>query len=434
MATSARHRGIPQTDHASKEPPENHQSEALNAIIEDEFAAENQRSAWICVIGSFLFLMPSFGFIQSVGTVQAYLQENKLEQYSARDIGWITGVYTFLTMFLGIQTGPLVDVFGTTYLAPLAAACTVPMFFLLAECKIYWHFILCLGVLGGIGNAFSTTIGIAVIGKIFHRRRGLAMGIALAGSSTGGIIFPLALRQIFPMWGWRWSMRALGFIVLGIMLLGIACLSPFSRLVSKAQDDTRSIGLSKKTAAMDFSAFRSVPFSLITGAIFLLEFVIFGATAILPTLVARAGFPVESGYNMVAILNGLSSLGRILPGLVGDHVGHFNILLVMVLFTLISTAATLTVFGSSRIEALYAFSALWGFGTGSFLSLTPGTMNFVISFSLLLTMPISGQMLDSLGSNALSGLYLVVVFIGGLLVFTARSTLVGSWFNFVSKI
>lgn len=61
-------------------------------------------------------------------------------------------------------------------------------------------------------------------------------------------------------------------------------------------------------------------------------------------------------------------------------------------------------------------------------------MNFVISFSLLLTMPISGQMLDSLGSTALSGLHLVVVFIGGLLVFTARSTLVGSWFNFASKI
>ncbi|KAH0431501.1 MFS monocarboxylate [Colletotrichum camelliae] len=323
MATPAGHRGSPETDRVPKEPPENHQSEAPNTIIEDEFAVEKQPSAWICVMGSFLFLMPSFGFIQSVGTVQAYLQENQLEQYSARDVGWITGVYTFLTMFLGIQTGPLVDVYGPTYLAPLAAA---------------W-------VLGGIGNAFSTTIGIAVIGKIFHP------------------------------WGWRWSMRALGFIVLGIMLLGIACLSPFSRLVSKAQDKTRSIGLSKKSAAMDFSAFRSVPFSLITGAIFLLEFVIFGATAILPTLVAWAGFPVESGYNMVAILNGLSSLGRILPSMVGDHVGHFNILLVMVLFTLISTAVTLTVFGSSRIEALYAFSALWGLGTGSFLSLTPADVD-----------------------------------------------------------
>ncbi|KAF4919750.1 hypothetical protein CGCVW01_v007590 [Colletotrichum viniferum] len=45
MATSARQRGIPKTDHTSKEPPEN-QSEALNAIIVDEFAAEIQRSAW----------------------------------------------------------------------------------------------------------------------------------------------------------------------------------------------------------------------------------------------------------------------------------------------------------------------------------------------------------------------------------------------------
>ncbi|KAL0932437.1 riboflavin transporter MCH5 [Colletotrichum truncatum] len=411
---------------------------------------ERRKTAWICVLGSFLFLMPSFGFMQSVGTVQAFLQENQLKEYSSRDIGWITGVYNFLTMFLGIQAGPLMDVFGSKPLGPLAAGFLVPMFFLLAECKTYWQFILCLGVLGGIGNAIATTVGIAVTGKLFLRRRGLALGLALAGSSTGGIIFPLALRQMLPMWGWRWSLRAVGFIVLGIMCLGLTCLSPFPRLIAIAQGDSHGDRRSKKDAAMDFSAFRSASFSFVTGAIFLLEFAIFGATAILPTLVSWAGFPVESGYSMLAILNGLSSLGRILPGLVGDYLGHFNVLLAMVIFTLVTTAATLTAFGSTRIEALYAFAALWGFGTGSFLSLTPvcmgkacdtkdygryyGTMNFVISFALLLTMPVSGQMLESLGSTALSGLYLGVVFLGGILIFAARSTLLKTWCDFSSTI
>ncbi|KAK1516723.1 riboflavin transporter MCH5 [Colletotrichum paranaense] len=316
---------------------------------------ECRKSAWVCVLGSFLFLMPSFGFMQSSGAVQSFLLENQLRDYSARDVGWITGVYSFLTMLLGIQAGPLIDVYGPKFLGPLATGLLVLMFFVLAECAKIWQFILCLGVLGGIGNAIATTVGIAVIGKLFNRRKGLALGIALSSSSTGGMIFPLVLRQIFPLWGWAWSMRAVGFLTVLILSSGIACLLPFER----------------KRAVMGFSAFHSLPFSLICGAIALLEFVIFGATAILPTLVALSGLPIEHGFNMLAILNGVSSLERILPGVVGDRLGHYNILLVMIVFTIICTAATLTAFGSTRIEALYAFSALWGFGTGSFLSLAP---------------------------------------------------------------
>ncbi|KAF9880257.1 hypothetical protein CkaCkLH20_02211 [Colletotrichum karsti] len=292
-------------------------------------------------------------FMQTTGSIQAFLLENQLRGYSARDVGWITGVYSFLTFMLGIQTGPLVDVFGPAPLGPIAA------------------FMLCLGVLGGIGNAISTTVGIAVVGKLFHRHRGLALGIALAGSSTGGIVFPLALRQLFPAYGWIWSLRIIGFITLGIMVIGLACLSPFPRLMAKMHGNGHE-SIQSKSAAMDFSAFRSTAFSLVTFAQGSLEFVIFGATAILPTLVTWAGFPPEAGYNMLAILNGLSSLGRVLPGIIGDHLGHFNVLLAMIILTVICTAATITAFGSTRLEALYAFAALGGFGTGSFLSLAPG--------------------------------------------------------------
>ncbi|KAK1676232.1 riboflavin transporter MCH5 [Colletotrichum godetiae] len=411
---------------------------------------EHRNSAWVCVLGSFLFLMPSFGFMQSSGAIQSFLLENQLRDYSARDVGWITGVSSFLTMLLGIQAGPLMDVYGPGLLGPIAAGLLVLMFFLLAECAKFWHFILCLGVLGGIGNAIATTVGIAVIGKLFNRRKGLALGIALSGSSTGGIIFPLALRQMFPMWGWKWSMRVMGVLATLIMILGIVCLLPFERLNAIVANEGIATERSRKKAVMDFSAFRSVPFSLICGAIALLEFVIFGATAILPTLVALSEFSMEHGFNMLAILNGFSSLGRIFPGLVGDRLVHYNILLVMIVFTIACTAASLTAFGSTRIDALYAFSALWGFGTGSFLSLAPacvaktcepkdygryyGTMNFVISFSLLLTMPIGGQMLESLGSTALSGLYLAVVFAGGTLVYVGRSVVVGSWANVRERI
>lgn len=61
-------------------------------------------------------------------------------------------------------------------------------------------------------------------------------------------------------------------------------------------------------------------------------------------------------------------------------------------------------------------------------------MNFCISFAALITLPIGGQMLETMGATALSGLYLAVVFLGGVSSFAARSLLVGSWFDFAAKI
>lgn len=186
--------------------------------------------------------------MQSSGAVQSFILQNQLRDYSACDVGWITGVYSFLTILLGIQAGPLMDVYGPKFLGPLATGLLVLMFFMVAECARIWQFILCLGVLGGIGIAIATTVGIAVIGKLFNRRKVLALGIALSGSSTGGIVFPLTLRRTFPLWGWEWSMRAMGFLAVLKMSLSIACLLPFQKLHAMVKPEEASAKKEQKTS------------------------------------------------------------------------------------------------------------------------------------------------------------------------------------------
>ncbi|OLN88288.1 putative transporter MCH4-like protein 1 [Colletotrichum chlorophyti] len=407
---------------------------------------ESSLAAWLCVFGSFLFLYPSYGFMQSVGTVQSYLQLNQLSSYSARDLGWISGIFTSLGLLLGIQAGPLMDAYGTRILAPLSAVLLVPVFFILAECTEYWHFILGLGVLGGIGGALTSTVAMAVIGKLFNRRQGLAMGVALSGSSFGGVAISLMLRSLLPRLGWQWSLRIMGFLVLGIMVLGVLCFLPYPRLT--ATSSAAPVG--KRGAMLNLTAFRSPPFDFITMGLFLLEFVLFGITGLLPTFAILAGFPSNTGYSLIAILNGTSCVGRIMTGIIGDRFGHLNVLLIMILITIIFTGVIFVPFGTQHIGALYAFASLWGYGSGSFLSATPvvvgktcepkdygrylGTMNFVVSFSLLITVPIGGQMLESMGGTALSGFYLAIVFLGGVCFFAARSLLVGRWLVLRTKI
>ncbi|KAI8214507.1 hypothetical protein K4K52_000990 [Colletotrichum sp. SAR 10_76] len=327
---------------------------------------ENRISSWVCVLGAFIFLLPSYGFPQAIGTVQAYLQEHQLSGYSARDIGWVTGLYTALTLFLGIQAGPIVDRYGTKVLAPLSTALTLPTFFLLAECKYYWQFMLCLGIYGGIGGALASTVAVSVVGKIFTRLRGLAIGLALTGSALGGVVFPFLLRELFPKYGWAWSMRFVGFTIAGVMIPGTLCFIPFAKLsrnhhhtqlVIPSQPSADSAAptprLRAASATINFAAFRVPAFSLIAAAFFLLEFVIFGISGIFPTLANWAGYPADTGYNIVAIVNGCGCISRIGAGFLGDKLGHYNVLFTSTCVTIVCVAVTILPFGTTHIQALY---------------------------------------------------------------------------------
>ncbi|KAF4344148.1 monocarboxylate transporter 2 [Fusarium beomiforme] len=402
---------------------------------------EKTASAWICVLGSFLALIPTFGFMNSLGTVQTYLSMNQLRNYSEGEVGWISGLFLFFSLILNVQVGPMVDVHGPNIIGPVGAVLYVAMFLLMAECHSYWHFMLCLGVFGSIGAAMTMVVAIAVVGKLFVRKRGLAMGITLAGSSIGAVIFPIILRSTYPNLGWQWSMRIMAFISAGLLIPAILCFTPFNKIYKSSTDGQPS----PKSSTLNFNAFQSPAFCFVTGGIFMFEFVIFSISGLLPSISTRVGFTPENGYTLLAIVGAASTFGRIIPGIIGDKYGHFNVLLATLVFTVVFMGALLVPFGTKSAIALYAWSAIWGFGSGSFLSITPvcmgktceakdygryyGMMNFVTAFALLIALPTSGAMLENMGPQALAGLFTGMTAVGGACYLAARALLIGKWLS-----
>lgn len=61
-------------------------------------------------------------------------------------------------------------------------------------------------------------------------------------------------------------------------------------------------------------------------------------------------------------------------------------------------------------------------------------MNFVISFAVLVCIPIGGIMLDQMGPQALAGLWIAIVALGGGCIVAARALLIGQWFSFKTNI
>jgi len=377
--------------------------------IRDDFP-EGGTQAWLVLSGAFLTLFASFGFMVSVGPLQEYLQKHQLSSYSPRDVGWIPSVFVYLALGLGIWVGPLFDRYGPRWIALIGSTLYVVMMFLLAECTQYYQFLLCLGILGGATGATLTTTSLAVVSHWFKRRRGLAHGIAMVGSSFGGVTIPLMLRATLPKYGYRWSIRILAFVFLACLALGNIFMKP--RLPPSPEAKQKSI--------ISLELFGDLRFSLLTISVFGFEVVLFGALGIFPTYASiGTNYPADTGFYLIAVMNGVSCFGRILPGLVSDFLGRFNVLLIMIFTTLIFMLALWLPFGHTSLVALYIFAAFFGFGTGSWMALTPacigqlceaeqfgryyGTLYFVASLATLVCIPITGELVEAVGPQTMVG-------------------------------
>ena len=95
----------------------------------------------------------------------------------------------------------------------------------------YYHFFLAFSLLDGLGTSLASSPVITCIGHFFHRRRGLALGIASCSGSIGGIIFPSMLSSLLTTVGFARATGALGSVFL--ILLIIATIAIGSRLPAK---------------------------------------------------------------------------------------------------------------------------------------------------------------------------------------------------------
>ena len=398
-------------------------------------------TAWLVLLGAFVSLFPAFGFMVSIGTLQDYWQRHQLAEYTSRDIGWIPSVFVYLALALGILVGPLFDRFGPRWILWIGSSSYVVMIFLLAECKHYWHFLLCLGFLGGGAGACLTTTSLAIVSHWFKFRRGLAAGIAMIGSSFGGVFIPLVLRVTLPKYGYRWSIRILGFVFTACLIIGNVLMKP--RLPPSPE--------AKKQAIFSLRLFGDPGFSFLTVTVFGVEVVLFGALGILPTYATiSTEFPPDTGFYLIAVMNGVSCLGRLFPGFLSDIIGRFNVFGIMIAATLVFMLAIWLPFGHTSLIALYSFAALFGFGTGSWMALTPacigqlceadqfgryyGTLYFVASLALLVCIPVSGELVESIGPEVMVGFMCAVLALSLVTFIISRWACLGWKWRWMAKV
>jgi MFS family permease len=358
--------------------------------------------------------MVALGMMNTIGTYHAYISTHQLSPSASASttttessLGWVFGLYAFLAFFAGIQIGPIFDAYGPRHLVLAGSLLLLLSQLLLGLCVAYWHFVVVFGLLGGLGTSLVFTPAISAIGHFFLTKRGQATGLAAAGGSMGGVLFPLVLQVLLPRVGWAWATRVVA--LLDLVLLAVANLCIRSRLDDRPKPAATTT-TTWKNLLPDFMIFRDPVFALTTAAVFCVEWGLFVPLTYLSSYAFGHGVSEAFSYQLIAILNVGSCFGRYLPGLVADKIGRFNTMILTVLLCVLSTLA-LWLPAANSIPLMVLYALVFGFASGSSISLTPvcvgqlcrvenygryyATCYTLVSFGSLTGIPIAGAILQS---------------------------------------
>jgi len=106
----------------------------LDTFLSDAYPEGGLR-AWLVVFGSFCGMVACFGFMNSIGTFEAWLSTHQLADQNGSAIGWIFSIYLFLSFFCGLQVGPIFDAKGPRWLVAAGSVLLLAGVFAFAESK-----------------------------------------------------------------------------------------------------------------------------------------------------------------------------------------------------------------------------------------------------------------------------------------------------------
>ncbi|KAJ4256023.1 hypothetical protein NW762_009097 [Fusarium torreyae] len=353
--------------------------------------------AWLSTFGAWWAMFITFGWVNSLGVFQSFYEQNLLKDYSPSAIAWIASVQQCLTYSAGIILGKVFDDYGPRGLLIAGGFAQVFGLMMTSISNDYYQIFLSQGICSALGASAVMYGTVGALATWWKVRRATAYGIAISGSSVGGVVFPILVNCLIPKVGFEWTMRAVAFIILFGAVLAVATIRS-----NKAHIPT-SFGIWAYIKPL-----RDTKLSLLCVAMTLFGFGLFLPFNFIPLAAQAAGMSWELSIYSIVVLNAASIFGRILPGFLADKFGRFNM---MTICTTVSAVLTLAVWlPANNNAASLSFAAFFGFFSGCYISLSPalvvevsppseighrtGILYFCISIGVLTGSPIAGALIE----------------------------------------
>ncbi len=309
----------------------------------------------------------------------------------------------------GVAIGRLTDRWGVMLPALLSVLVLSGGLVLASRAGSVWEIAIWFGVLAGVGA--SATFGplVADISHWFHRRRGLAMAIAISGSYVAGAVWPPIMQKLIDTEGWRGALGDIGVFALLAML-------PLAALLYRRTPELAAGELGGESLAA-----RPLGFSPLTlqGLICCAGIGCCAAMSMpqvhIVPYVGDLGIAAKRGAEMLALMLGFGVISRLGSGWISDRIGGLRTLLLGSVAQCLVLAAFML---AEELTTFYALSIAFGLAQGGIVPsyamivrryFPAGEAGWRISLALLFTVIgmalggwMAGALYDLTGSYTIS--------------------------------
>ena len=196
---------------------------------------------WVVVVACVLLQLH---FVWPADTIGVFLSDLQAE------FGWSRTAISTITLFSGIGYvtsnllgGWLTDKYGPRVPMVLCAVIASVAVYLTSRVSNLGQFYTLYVISGTTG--FIMPIGRSIVQRWFtKRRRGLALGLVMAGSSTGGLMYPLLVNWVTTAHGWQ-----SGYITIAIVLGSSVSIAAFLMVSHPDKMCLRPYGVESAAAA-----------------------------------------------------------------------------------------------------------------------------------------------------------------------------------------
>lgn len=345
---------------------------------------------WMLVGFAFLALALSFSARASTGLMMPVWEQ---------ELGWsrsyVSGTVAVTLIIMAILApivGRAVDRHGARVLLSgglilLGLGCLA-----VAAVSNRFVFTIAFAALSGLGfSIVATHVVSTAIARAFDKRRGLALGIALSGSTGGQFVILPLIALILAQWSWRWSYLALG--------IGMLVLAPVLwRMLAPVPGTPTTRHLTEASFRTDFAALMRRPaFHILFWSFLLCGFTTTGVieTHLMP-YAQYCGFGPVTSAAAYGLLSGANMLGMIFAGWLCDRMNR--VLLLGTIYVLRGFTFIVLLNIGSDIEPLIIFAVLFGIVD---YSTVPPTASLVASHLGLRVMGLAMGLIS--GGHSLGG-------------------------------
>ncbi|MFC1942271.1 MFS transporter [Chloroflexota bacterium] len=244
---------------------------------------------------------------------------------------------------------------------------------LTSQTNSFWQLFITYSLLLSMGTGAIYVMLASTVSRWFNRKRGLALGLAGAGTGIGTMIMaPFATYVIITL-GWRMSYLVVGLIA-WIVVIPLAWL--FKRepreiggLPNVVNSNSRGIeteenGIGAATSSLMGIAKRRSFWLLIFVWLFFGSYIFLIFTHLVPHI-TDIGFSAGKAAQVVSLIGLGAIIGRVLMGIVADKIGRKK---TTIITSLLSASVMLWLIWSQELWMLLSFGLAFGFAYGGFSS------------------------------------------------------------------